>query len=994
MSNKFIKWFRNVSIKRKLYFVVGIMALLIAIELCTLWFAVKTLSAVRAYVGGESLWSKGQKDAVYYLQKYGHTHDENDYKNFRAFLKIPLGDAKARLELGKKDPDFEKARQGFIEGQNFPDDVDGMIWLFRTFNKISYIEKAIKIWGEAEPAMIEMIPIGKKLNKEINSPNPSQERINKILAEIDPINLRLTKLEADFSFTLGEGSRWLENLILKLLFLMCITVEFTGLFLTASVSIAITRSVDEVVNVSNKIAKGDYSSRAKIYSDDEIGKLANAFNKMVSDLGKRIEERNLAEETLIRQKQILEEKTADLERERQKLAQAQKLANVGSWEWSVRDSVFTCSDELYRILGVTPDELSITYQEFFDFIYPEDRMQVIGAIQNAMQTYNAFDFHHRIVRRDGSIRHIRTRGELLLDEAGKVLRVVGTEQDVTEKKKEEELEQLSMVAIKSFNAVTIANKDGKIEWVNEGFTNLFGYKLEDVKGTYGEVLRHGEDTGLAPESEFYKAIISGKKPVSYESKNYSKDGAEHWVLTSFTPLLDENGNVEKIISIDTDISRQKHAERELILANSVAEQSIRHSKVALEELNKAKEQLETLLKVKEQFLANMSHEIRTPMNAIIGFTHLLLKREKESENKQYLQAIQTSGENLLVIINDILDFSKLESGKVTFESIRFNVYELVSMLMDLMQPKAIERSIKLRTIIHKDIPETLIGDPTRLNQILINLVGNAIKFTNEGEVNLSISVLKKTRAGIELKFEVQDTGIGIPEESISRIFESFTQAANDTARKYGGTGLGLSITKQLVELQGGRIYVNSKVGEGSTFTFNLSFILEGVLWNKETGVMENQKDKFPLKDVRVLVVEDNSFNQLLVTKILENWQCEIDVADNGIIALDKVRQKEFDVILMDIQLPEMDGYETTHFIRNKLEYPKCNIPIIAMTAHAFADEVQKCMNEKMNDYISKPFNENKLYDKILNAVELNKANAFLNQEKIPVPGNFIESKKI
>lgn len=669
----------------------------------------------------------------------------------------------------------------------------------------------------------------------------------------------------------------------------------------------------------------------------------------------------------------LEERTADLLREKQKLAQAQKLAHIGSWEWSVKDSVFTCSDELYRILGVEPNELNITYQEFFDFIYSEDRMLVIDAIQQSMSNLKAFDFFHRIVRRDGAIRDIHTRGELLFDENSNILRIVGTEQDITERKKEEELEQLAMVAIKSYNAVTIANKEGKIEWVNEGFTRLFGYKLEDVKGTYGQVLRRGENTGLSPETDFYKVILKEKKPLSYESKNYSKDGKEYWVLTSFTPILNEKGEVEKIISIDSDISKQKRAEKDLILANSIAEQSIHKGNMALEELHKAKAQLEESLKVKEQFLANMSHEIRTPMNAIIGFTSLLLKTDLDTESKQYLHAIQTSGENLLVIINDILDFSKLESGKITFENIRFRLPELINMLVNLMHPKALEKQLKLTAEIEKDVPAILIGDPTRLNQILINLIGNAIKFTNSGEVKISVSIVKRTGNKIELKFRVKDTGIGIPKESLSKIFESFTQAANDTARKYGGTGLGLSITKQLIELQGGEISVTSALREGSVFEFNLSFGYDDESEKSNSLMPKEHGGQYPLKNVKVLVVEDNSFNQILVVKILENWKCEVDVADNGKIAIDKVKNKEFDIILMDIQLPEMDGYETTSFIRNKLEAPKCNIPIIAMTAHAFATELQKCLNGKMNDYISKPFEESKLYDKIMNALQTSKA---------------------
>lgn len=668
---------------------------------------------------------------------------------------------------------------------------------------------------------------------------------------------------------------------------------------------------------------------------------------------------------------MLEEKTSDLLREKLKLAQAQEVAHIGSWEWNAKDSVFTCSDELYRILGVQPNELNITYQEFLDFIYPDDKENVIAEIEDAIQNLKSFNFFHRIIRRDGSIRDIHTMGELLLGNEDTILRIVGTEQDVTERKKEEELEQLAMVAIKSYNAVTIANKEGKIEWVNEGFTKLFGYRLEDVKGTYGQILRKGENTGLSPETDFYKIILTEKKPLSYENKNYSKDGNEYWVLTSLTPILDEKGNVEKIISIDSDISKQKKAEQELTIANKIAEHSLYKGNKALEELHKAKQQLEKSLKVKEQFLANMSHEIRTPMNAILGFTKLLLKSEHSDENKQYLNAIETSGSNLLVIINDILDFSKLESGKITFENIKFKLFELIHMLVELMRPKAIEKNIKLLVEIEKDIPESVVGDPTRLNQILINLVGNAIKFTNSGQVKIIVSLTNLIEDQIELKFGVQDTGIGIGQENLERIFDSFTQEANDTARKYGGTGLGLSITKQLIELQGGKISVNSRVGEGSLFTFSLNFKQAIQHDYMNSSVLCSCKDEFPLEGVKVLLVEDNFFNKMLATKILKNWRCEVEVADNGIVAIEKVEKHNFDIILMDIQLPEMDGYETTHFIRHKTAFPKCDTPIIAMTAHAFADEVEKCINAKMNDYISKPFDENKLFVKILDVLKLN-----------------------
>lgn len=630
----------------------------------------------------------------------------------------------------------------------------------------------------------------------------------------------------------------------------------------------------------------------------------------------------------------IEEKTEDLLREKLKLAQAQKLAHIGSWDWNVKENVFTCSDELYHIFGLIPNEIKVTYEGFLNFVYPDERTFVMMAIEESFKKLQPFDFFHRITRSDGAIRMLHARGELLLDEKGNILRMIGTAQDVTKQKKNEELEQLAMVATKSYNAVTIADKDGLIEWVNEGFTKLFGYKLNDVKGTYGQILRKGEQTGLSPETDYRKIIFKEKKPLSYENKNYSKDGNEHWVLTSLTPILDEHGNVEKIISIDSDITWQKKAE-----------------------------------KVKEQFLTNMSHEIRTPMNAIIGFTNLLLKSQHNKDSTQYLKAIKASGENLLVIINDILDYSKLESGKATFESIDFSLSQLIIMFVELMLPKAEEKSIKLSTEIDKHIPEFLIGDPTRLTQILINLVGNAIKFTNKGEVKVHVTSLNENGNEIELNFSVSDTGIGIPEESLTKIFESFTQASNDTTRKYGGTGLGLSITKQLIELQGGTISVNSVINEGSNFEFKLKFQKYFKSHRAVSVINEEYAEEFPLKGVRVLLVEDNSFNQILAAKILENWHCIVEIASNGKIAVEKAEENQFDIILMDIQLPEMDGYEATHYIRNRISSPKCNVPIIAMTAHAFISEIDKCLNAGMNDYISKPFNETILQSKMFKALQ-------------------------
>jgi PAS domain S-box-containing protein len=290
----FSNWFKNISIAKKLYFTVGIMATLIAIELVVLIFSINTLSSVRAYVTGEGLWSKAQKDAMFQLLKYGDTHNDKDYIKFKEFMKVPLGDRKTLLELNKKNPDMEIARQGFIEGRNHPDDVEGMINLFSRFNNVSYIKKAIYAWTKADALASEIIPIGEKLHNEINSKTASQETINKILLEIDPVNEKVTIWEDEFSYTLGEGSRWLENLILKLLFSVSLTVELTGLILAIIVSRGIQKGLNEILLSAKAVSKGDFSRHAIAFSQDEIGMLANNFNTMSEELKKSIREIELA----------------------------------------------------------------------------------------------------------------------------------------------------------------------------------------------------------------------------------------------------------------------------------------------------------------------------------------------------------------------------------------------------------------------------------------------------------------------------------------------------------------------------------------------------------------------------------------------------------------------------------------------------------------------------------------------------------------------------
>ena len=665
--------------------------------------------------------------------------------------------------------------------------------------------------------------------------------------------------------------------------------------------------------------------------------------------------------------QSLAEKTNALFVEKQKLAEAQKLAHIGSWEWDIINKTVSWSEEFYRIHGLQPNEDIPTPEPMMAFIQSDDREYVSNIIQNIIMTGNHASFTYRITRKDGATRTLYSGGEAIKNEKGEVIKLVGTGQDVTERMQEEEMEKLATAATKSFNSVIITNQHGYIEWVNEGFIALTGYKLEEIKGSHGEALRQGKDTGISENTSYFKEVVKQKSPITYESKNYSKEGKEYWTITTLTPVLDRKGEVKRIIAIDSDITLRKQMEEDLVHANQIAEHSLMKGNKALEELTKAKKELEESVRVKEQFLANMSHEIRTPMNAIVGFTDLILKTLLTEEQKQYIDAIKTSGENLIVIINDILDFSKLQSGKTSFELIDFSVAQVISTLTELMLPKSIEKNIKLSKVIDKQLPERLIGDPTRLSQILLNLVGNAIKFTQKGEIRISVEMINEKEHEVQLRFTVSDTGIGIPNDKLPSIFDSFTQATYDTTRKYGGTGLGLAIVKQLVELQKGEITVASEVNKGSAFSFSLTYKKST---GKHSAKIENEKEsaKNEIKNLQILLVEDNLLNQVLAKKVLTDWGWEVDLAENGIIAIDKIKDRDFDLVLMDIQLPEMDGYEATHVIRQELSAPKSSIPVIAMTAHAISGEEDKCYKAGMNGYISKPFNAENLYKKIASVI--------------------------
>jgi PAS domain S-box-containing protein len=638
----------------------------------------------------------------------------------------------------------------------------------------------------------------------------------------------------------------------------------------------------------------------------------------------------------------IKEREFALERSERLLRRMEEAAHIGAWEHDLESGDFFTTKEINRILQYATDK-DLTLNEILKRIDTHLDSNAQKRIARLMENGESFDEIVAMNTATRELRQIRIIGKTRKTGSGKG-KVYGVFQDVTTSIRSENKLRESKALIEAINkniqdGIYRSTVNKGLIYANEAFAKIFAYdSVEQV--LKADIIRFYHND--SDRSRFLSMMEKEGVVKNFEVRLKRKNGELFWGEISATISKDSRGE----ICIDGSV-RDITALKETQLA-----------------LLKAKEKAEKASMAKAEFLSVMSHEIRTPMNAVIGMTELLLMEQPREDQMDYLETLKFSAGNLLNIINDILDYSKIDAGRIEFEELEFKPATLLNSLVQSIQPRISEKDVALKMELDPQIPDIIIGDPTRLSQVLTNLLSNAAKFTARGQITLEAKVEKKSKDGLAIRFAVRDTGIGIPKAKQSEIFKSFAQADASITRKYGGTGLGLAITKRLLELQGSQICLKSKPGKGSEFYFVLNFRYDPKQQPGEPA-LNGRKSPIETRDLsgmHVLIVEDNIINLKLTERFLQKWNARTDSAKNGLEGFQKIKDNPdtYDAVLMDLQMPVMDGYTATARIREI----NTQIPILALTASAMLEIQERVYASGMNDYITKPINAQELNVKL------------------------------
>jgi PAS domain S-box-containing protein len=682
------------------------------------------------------------------------------------------------------------------------------------------------------------------------------------------------------------------------------------------------------INILTKLTHSDETpSPLPVPNNDEISELIQSFNRLLDKLSQR------------------ENALKNIE-ERFELAIAG--AEEGIWDNDLITGEIYHSPRMREMLGYTLEELPPNFEAWHDIAHPQDWdttwLKFDEHLENPNNDYNVvMRFRHK----NGQWRWIQSSGKATRDSSGFALRVTGTHTDITERMRlESELAQAHAKTLALFDAIPdfiyYKDLDGVFLGCNKACAEFIGQPIANIIGKTDYDFFSREMADFFREKDKF-ALFTEERQFNEEWVDFP-NGKRVFLHTVKTPFWSkDNRQLLGVLGISRDITERYEAEKAVQEARDFALQASQ---------------------IKSNFLANMSHEIRTPMNAIIGLSYLAMQTNLTEQQRDYLSKIQLSSNHLLGIINDVLDFSKIEAGKLSITHEEFEFNDVIENLKNLTASKAADKGLKLFFDIEPRVPKLLNGDALRLGQILINYVGNAIKFTEKGGISVNVQVLTETENTVFLKFSVRDTGIGLTFKEQAYLFQSFQQADNSTSRKYGGTGLGLAISKQLASLMNGDVGVESDIGKGSTFWFTAQLEKSnGCLQTKKIGG-ENCKEALKtICNSSILIVEDNDFNQQVLQGLLANCGLGIYIANEGKEAIEMMAQRHFDIVLMDMQMPIMDGVSATIEIRKNPAWH--NVPIIAMTANALSQDKDKCLDAGMNDYLVKPIYPEDLYCALL-----------------------------